>query len=134
MNGVDVFSFTISEVPKMINEFIEKNHFNKDSFDSYVFHQANCYILKQVLKRSKLPKDKMPISMDRYGNTSVTSIPLTICDQYGKIESEKNRNIFACGFGIGLSWGIAAFTVNEKDIYPIFETESYYEEGAVGHD
>lgn len=134
MNGVDVFTFTISEVPALINEFVEVNHIEKESFDCYAFHQANCYILKQLVKRAKLPKDKMHISMNRYGNTSVTSIPLTICDKYGNEEEEKNRKIFSCGFGIGLSWGIATFTVNQSDVLPIIETDEYYTEGGVSHD
>lgn len=134
MSGVDVFSFTISEVPALINEFVKTNGVDKDSFDAFVFHQANCYILKQVVKRSKLPKGKLPISMDRYGNTSVTSIPLTLCDCYGNQEEDGEKKIFSCGFGIGLSWGIAAFTVNPKNILPIVETDDYFKEGAVSHD
>lgn len=134
MNGVDVFTFTISEVPALINEFVEANQLDKDTFDCYSFHQANCYILKQLAKRAKLPKDKMHISMDRYGNTSVTSIPLTLCDKYGGCDAEGKKKIFSCGFGIGLSWGVAAFTVNQADILPIIETDEYYQEGVVSHD
>lgn len=134
MNGVDVFSFTITEVPKIINEFVEENKLDKDSFDCYAFHQANCFIFKQLIKRAKLPKDKLHISMDRYGNTSVTSIPLTICDKYGHENESVDRNIFSCGFGIGLSWGIVTFTVNQADILPIIETDEYYTEGEVSHE
>ena len=134
MNGVDVFSFSISEVPELIKEFVAANDLDKDSFDCYAFHQANAFILKQVAKMAKLPKDKIHISMDRYGNTSVTSIPLTICDKYGDDNEDIERNIFSCGFGIGLSWGITTFKVNEKDILPIIETDDYYTEGEVSHD
>lgn len=134
MNGVEVFSFTISEVPAMINEFMEESRIGRDSFDAYVLHQANCYILKQVAKRSRLPKDKLPISMDRYGNTSVTSIPLTLCDRYGALNEDGEKRILSCGFGVGLSWGIAAFTVNQKEILPIVETDDFFKEGAVSHD
>lgn len=134
MNGVDVFTFTISEVPALINEFVEINHIDKESFDCFAFHQANLYILKQLIKKAKLPKDKLHISMDRYGNTSVTSIPLTLCDKYGNVNESIERKIFSCGFGIGLSWGIATFTINQADILPIIETDDYYTEGEVSHD
>ncbi len=134
MNGVDIFSFSISEVPELIKEFVAANNLDKDSFDCYAFHQANCFILKQITKIAKLPKDKIHISMDRYGNTSVTSIPLTICDKYGNEKKDSGRNILACGFGIGLSWGITTFNVNQKDILPIIETDDYYTEGEVSHD
>lgn len=134
MNGVDVFTFTITEVPKMINEFLEANQYNKEDFDCYAFHQANVYIFKQIIKKAKLPKDKFLVSMDRYGNTSVTSIPLTLCDKYGEQNEGIDRNVFSCGFGIGLSWGIASFVVNENDILPIIETDDYYKDGGVSHD
>lgn len=134
MNGVDIFSFSITEVPQLIKEFVESNNMENESFDCYAFHQANLYILKQVIKRAKIAKDKMHISMDRYGNTSVTSIPLTLCDKYGKENESIERKIFSCGFGIGLSWGIATFTVNQADILPIIETDDYYTEGEVSHD
>jgi 3-oxoacyl-[acyl-carrier-protein] synthase-3 len=133
MNGADIFSFSISEVPKMINEFMDETQTVPDQYDSFLMHQANVYILKQIAKRCKIPMEKMPISMDRYGNTSVTSIPLTLADKYGH---ERNRRIktLMCGFGIGLSWGVVSAEVNTDDIYPITESDEYYTEGAVSHD
>lgn len=127
MNGVDVFAFSISEVPVMIKDFLKTQGTDKDTYDDYFFHQANCYILKQITKKCRLIKDKVAISMDRYGNTSVTSIPLTICDKYGNEIGGKKRNLLTCGFGIGLSWGIASFELDQNDIYPILETDEYYE-------
>lgn len=133
MNGNDVFSFTISEVPTMINEFMIETETNPDYFDSFVMHQTNAYILKQVAKRCKIPMEKVPISMDRYGNTSVTSIPITLADKYGN-ENNHSIKILMCGFGIGLSWGVVSVEVNTKDIYPVFDSDKFYKWGAVRHD
>lgn len=128
MNGVDVFSFSISEVPDSINEFFQKTGEKKESYDAYIFHQANVYILKQLVKRCKLEKDKVPISMEHYGNTSVTSVPLTICSKYGNEQEQRKRKLFTCGFGVGLSWGIASLEIDQKDIYPVIETDEYYKD------
>lgn len=133
MDGVNVFSFSISEVPELINDFLEITGQEKESYDAYVFHQANCYILKQITKVCKLSKDKVPVSMDRYGNTSVTSISLTICDKYGEMDGEQSIHILACGFGVGMSWGIVDFQIRQEDIYPVIETDEYYKEGGVSH-
>ena len=133
MNGMDVFTFTIAEVPALVNEFIEKTGIDKDGFDCYALHQANCLILKQLVKKVKLGKEKVHISMDRYGNTSATSIPVTLCDRYGDCSDGENKKIFSCGFGTGLSWGIAAFEVNPSNILPIIETDDYYKDGSVSH-
>jgi 3-oxoacyl-[acyl-carrier-protein] synthase-3 len=134
MNGVDVFSFTITEIPLMIKQFMENNNLDLEQFDCYAFHQANGFILKQIIKKAKMKKEKMLISMDRFGNTSVTSIPLTLCDHYGKVNEDTAQNVLACGFGIGLSWGISSFVINAKDVFPIIETDDFYREGTVSHD
>lgn len=133
MNGTDVFTFTITEVPLLISEFMDKTNTKPDNYDSFVMHQANLFILKQVAKRCKIPMDKVPISMDRYGNTSVTSIPLTIADKYGD-KNYGSIKMLMSGFGIGLSWGAVSAEIDTRDIYSILETDSFFKEGSVSRD
>lgn len=132
MDGTEVFTFSITEVPKLINEFLAGQNKMPEDYDVFAMHQANIYILKQIAKRAKIPADKMPISMDRYGNTSVGSVPLTLCDAYGT--KDGIINAFMCGFGIGLSWGIVTAQIDSAHIYPIIETDEYYDEGDVTFD
>ena len=82
MNGMDVFNFTISDVPKAIDEFNKYYNISIDDIDAIILHQANLFMLKHITKKLKYPFDKVPITLDRYGNTSVASIPLTIADFY----------------------------------------------------
>ncbi len=133
MNGTDVFNFTISEVPSLINEFNAKLERSADDYDALILHQANVYILKQVMKRINFPQEKIPVSIDRYGNTSVTSIPLTLCDAYGNADN-KSLKLLMCGFGIGLSWGAVSCQVQTDDILPVIETDNVYMDGSVNHD
>ncbi len=133
MNGADVFTFTISEVPKLIKEFIANNNTNVDYYDCYAMHQANLYILRQIAKKVKIPMDKIPISMDRFGNTSVTSIPLTLADAYG-CDNNGKVNTLMCGFGVGLSWGVVSTSIEKSDILPIIYSNDYYKDGGVSHD
>ena len=130
MNGTDVFSFTISQVPRLIKKFISENELNIEELDALVLHQANIFIMQQISKKTKIPMDKVPVSLDRYGNTSGTSIPLTICDAFGK-EENKDLHLLMCGYGIGLSWGVVEATVNSNDILPVIETDDYYTEGGL---
>jgi 3-oxoacyl-[acyl-carrier-protein] synthase-3 len=133
MNGADVFNFTISEVPRLLNEFMLENNTTPEYYDSFLMHQANVYILKQIAKRCKIPLEKVPISMDKYGNTSVTSIPLTLADKYGS-EGNHHIKVLMCGFGVGLSLGVVSTELDTKDVYPIFESDDFYSEGAVSRD
>ncbi len=131
MNGVDVFSFTISDVPKAIKQFMKHNGTTVEDYDCLAFHQANQFIHKQLAKKLKADTDKMPLCLDRYGNTSAPAIPLTLCDVYGSDDEDKEMNILMCGFGVGLSWGVLSAKINKKDIYPIIETDDYFAEGII---
>ncbi len=128
MDGTSVFSFSITDVPQTIKEYYEKTGTVADDYDVIVLHQANQYILKQVIKRIKAPKDKVPISIDRFGNTGGISIPLTLCDTFG-IEKAGPVKALMCGFGIGLSWGVTSATIDTEKVYPIIRTDLCYTEG-----
>lgn len=130
MNGTDVFSFTISEVPVAIRDFIKKTGVGVDEYDCFAFHQANQFISKQLAKKFKIPMEKMPLCLDRYGNTSAPAATMALCDRYGKIEDEVIKTMFCC-FGVGLSWGVASATINTDDILPIIETDEIFDEGII---
>ena len=133
MNGTDVFSFSISEVPAQIKAFLEKQKTTPDSYDQFVIHQANLMIIKQIARKVKFPMEKIPVSLDRYGNTSGASIPLTLCDTYAEKGIGEKRLLLA-GFGIGLSWGVVDVMLDTKNILPIVATDEYYTEGALTND
>lgn len=131
MNGTDVFSFTISDVPRAVKDFWKRTNTTAEDYDCYAMHQANQYIHKQLSKKLKVPMEKMPLCLERYGNTSAPAIPLTLCDAYGKEKTENTIKVLMCGFGVGLSWGVLTASVNTADIYPIIETDDYFKEGVI---
>ena len=128
MDGTSVFSFSISDVPQAITDYLKITETTVADYNAFLFHQANQFIIKQLIRKMKLPKDQVPLSLDRYGNTGGISIPLTLCDAYGDKSGEKLKALI-CGFGIGLSWGVANIEVDTDKIYPIVQTEDYYKEG-----
>lgn len=133
MNGVDVFQFGISDVPEMMNEFMQASKTKAEDYDAFVFHQASMMILKQIAKKIKISMEKIPVSIDRYGNTSVATIPITLCHAFAGT-AKKEMNMLLCGFGIGLSWGVAAARIQTSDIMPVAETDDYFKDGEVSHD
>ena len=76
-------------------------------------------IIRNIAKRVNMPMEKVPLSLDRYGNTSGASVPLTIVDLYGKSDESKDVTLLTSGFGICLSWGVVQFTINTKDVLPL---------------
>lgn len=131
MQGEDVFSFTISSVPRTIKEFLKETESNVEDYDCFAFHQANKYISSMLCKKLKADPQKMPLCLDRYGNTSAPAIPMVICDTYGNCNEDNDINLLMCGFGVGLSWGVCSARINAKDILPIIETNEIFEEGII---
>lgn len=131
MDGAKVFEFTIRDVPNTIKNYMEKENTTSDSYDYYIMHQANKYIHKQLQKRLKMSADKMPLCLDRYGNTSAAAIPLTLCDAFGADEREQEYQMLMSGFGVGLSWGVLGTSIKCTDIYPVIETEECFTEGII---
>ncbi len=132
INGTEVFIFSISQVPSLIKKFVSNK--NIKEYDYLVLHQANRMMFKQISRKTQIPMSKIPVTIDRYGNTSGASIPLTLCDIYGKDETKDKAKILMCGFGVGLSWGVAFSEININDINPIIYTKEYYTDGRVSHD
>lgn len=130
MQGTSVFTFTISDIPKAIKDFWSLTNTTVDDYDCFAFHQANLYILKQIAKKLKIPLEKMPLSLGKYGNTSGASQIITLCDAYGNIEGKEIRTLL-CGFGVGLSWGVSSIIINTSDIFPIIEDDTIFEEGII---
>lgn len=131
MNGTDVFSFTISDVPKAIKNFLTATETTVDDYDCFAMHQANRFIHKQLAKKLKVDLEKMPTCLDKYGNTSAPAIPLLLSDTYGNTDEDRNISVIMCGFGVGLSWGVLSAEMNIKDIYPVIETDDYFAEGII---
>lgn len=132
MNGITVFGFSISDVPKTMRKFIERTGKTPDDFDFYALHQPNKLINQQIAKSLKVSMDKMPLCLDRYGNTSSASIPLTLCDMFdGGGYGDGEKNALMCGFGVGLSWGMLSAGINPADVFPVIETDDYFAEGII---
>ena len=131
IQGTSVFTFTIFDVPRLIKDFWKQTATGPDDYDCFAFHQANLYILKQIAKKTKIPFERLPITLDRYGNTSGASAIVSLCDVYGAGNDNKTIKVMACGFGIGISLGATSFEINTDDILPIMEDDEIYTEGLI---
>lgn len=122
MRGMDVFGFGISIAPRTVKKLAEHYGFDYLDLDYFVFHQANMKMNNMIVKKLKLPKEKVPSCMYEFGNTSSASIPLTIVTQL-KNKLEPNTKFLCCGFGVGLSWGTVVFETKNMVISEIVELE-----------
>lgn len=123
MNGADVFNFAIREIPKDVKNTMAYAEVDKDDIDFVVFHQANEYMNNYLAKKLKLDADKCPICLDRFGNTSSVSIPLTIATQLQNELKDNKKKLLLCGFGVGMSWATAVINTEKMVISDLVEVE-----------
>jgi 3-oxoacyl-[acyl-carrier-protein] synthase-3 len=128
MQGTSVFTFTISDVPKAIKDYWKLTDTTVDDYDCFAFHQANGLILKKIARKLKIPTEKMPMTLPKFGNTSGASSLVTLCDRYGDTQNEVLKTMIV-GFGVGLSWGVTSIEINTSDILPIAEDDHIFTEG-----
>ncbi len=105
MNGAEVFNFSIKVEPKAIRELLEFAGQEADAIDAFVFHQANRYIISNIVRRLKVPLEKAPCDVvEKYGNQSSASIPSALCESLGSTLAGRSQRLVLSGFGVGLSW------------------------------
>lgn len=120
MDGLAVFNFTINVIPGAIRAFCEAHRLPLEGFGHFCLHQANRFILSQVADLTGFDDARNLVSIDRYGNTSSASIPLTLCDAANRTGVDGGGCTLLAGFGVGLSWGIAALDLRGTSILPPF--------------
>lgn len=129
MKGMEVFGFSISDVPRLMKDYMEELNMNINDIDCFALHQANAYMLKKIAKKLKIPLEKLPMVLNKYGNNSSNSIPLVIADTYGSVTTDEDLQFFGCGFGAGLSWAASNFKIQANNILPIIQTNNYLNHG-----
>jgi 3-oxoacyl-[acyl-carrier-protein] synthase-3 len=107
MNGRELFKLAVQKMSDAIAEILQQNGLTMDEISHVVTHQANIRIMDAIADRLNIPREKMRITLDRFGNTSASSIILAI-DHYRKAGIiSRGELILTAGFGAGLTWGSA---------------------------
>lgn len=119
IDGLAVFTFAISKPAKTVANLMEELHIDKDNdIDYYLIHQANKLIVDRLVKKLKLPAEKVPYNLEEFGNTGGASVPgLMVTRLREQLQQEGNKRLLCSSFGLGLSWGTMLLNV-EKPVIP----------------
>lgn len=104
MNGPEIFSFTSTAVPLLIQDVLEKNALAKEDVDVYIFHQANQFMLEHLRKKIGIQQDKFFIYLENCANTVSSTIPIALKEAFGNNKIQKGQKCLLAGFGVGYSW------------------------------
>lgn len=105
MDGKEVFKFAVRKVPEMVAQILEDAQMDPEEIKYFVLHQANFRILEAASRRLKVPMDRIPVNIDRYGNTSAASVPILLDELKRDGKLERGDKLVLAGFGSGMTWG-----------------------------
>jgi 3-oxoacyl-[acyl-carrier-protein] synthase-3 len=101
--GQAVFKSAVSKMADVSVEMMERHNLTPESLAWLVPHQANNRIIEAVANRMKLPKNKVMINIEKYGNTTAATLPLCLWEWEPRLK--KGDNIILATFGAGFTWG-----------------------------
>lgn len=104
MNGPEVFSFTLSTVPRVVKQLLSNANLELHDVDKFIYHQANTYMLEHLRKKSKIDPERFCIDMEDVGNTVSATIPIALKRAMDRNEICSGDRVMLVGFGVGLSW------------------------------
>ena len=101
--GKAVFKFAVTNMAEVSAEIMEKNNLSSEDVDWLVPHQANLRIIDATANRMGLPKEKVMINIEKYGNTTAGTLPLCLWDYESQLK--KGDTLILSAFGGGFTWG-----------------------------
>ncbi len=107
MDGRELFKFAVTKLPQCARKLCEDTKTPIGSIDWFLAHQANARINNYVREQLGVPAEKMPMNIERFGNTSAGTLPILIdeCTRDGKLQKGELNMMLALGAGI--HWGCA---------------------------
>jgi len=103
MDGKEVFKFAVRILETSIYEVLKIGALNLSDIDLFIPHQANIRIIDHVTKKLGLPKEKVYVNLQKYGNTSAASIPIALDEAFAEGKIQPGNLLILSGFGAGLT-------------------------------
>ncbi len=107
MNGREVFKFAVRSLTDAVNEALTHNQITSKDVTHLIAHQANLRIIDAVIDRLDISREKAWLNIEKYGNTSSASLPMTLDEANRAGRLKPNDTIAMMAIGAGMSWGSA---------------------------
>jgi 3-oxoacyl-[acyl-carrier-protein] synthase-3 len=101
--GKTVFKFAVKNMADVAEDIMKRNNLKSEDIAWLVPHQANLRIIDATAERMGLPKDKVMINIEKFGNTTAGTLPLCLWEWEPKLK--KGDNVVLAAFGGGFTWG-----------------------------
>lgn len=105
MEGRTVFKHAVTRMTEVMKEILERNRLSSSDLNFVIAHQANMRINQMVLDQLGVPMEKTHHTLDRYGNTTMATIPITFDEAVNLGKIKRGDLVAFVAFGAGFTWG-----------------------------
>lgn len=110
MSGNEIFKQAVRKMAAASKLCLEKANLREEEISGLLSHQANIRIIEAVAKQFAIPKEKIYLTIHKYGNTSASSIAIALHELLEEKKFQKGEHLLLTAFGIGLTWGASILT------------------------
>ncbi|MBM4112623.1 MAG: ketoacyl-ACP synthase III [Phycisphaerae bacterium] len=111
MHGREVFRFAVTKFREVIEEALSATKLTPDDVSQFICHQSNRRIIETAIEKIGLPRDKVHVNIDRYGNSSAGSVGLCLDELWRAGKIPQGRPMILVAFGGGLTWASSVWNV-----------------------
>lgn len=110
MDGPSLISFTVGKIPWLVENICKKADITREDFEYFLFHQATFKMLDQLRLALHVPEEKLPIMIEKIGNTVSCTLPILIDQMRSQKKLSTDAPNLLVGFGVGWSWAGCVWT------------------------
>lgn len=103
MEGHTVFDAAVEKMSDVTREIMQRNSLSNNDISFLVPHQANKRIIDAIGDQLGLPKEKIMLNIQKYGNTTTATLPVCLTEWENQLR--RGDTILLTTFGAGFSWG-----------------------------
>ena len=104
-DGQQVFKYAVKKMAEMTERVLSRNGMTGSDVDCFISHQANMRIITATADRLKMPRDKVIINIEEYGNTTAGTIPLAMMTAVESGRLKKGNTLLIASVGAGFTAG-----------------------------
>ncbi len=104
MDGPALINFAMASIPELVDSVLSDANRAKPDVDLFLFHQATLKMLEQLQERLEIAPERLPVRLEKYGNTVSSTIPILINELRREGQIKPHSNNMLIGFGVGWSW------------------------------
>lgn len=108
MLGKEVFKHAVTRMKEAAETVIERAGLQPEEIACIIPHQANLRIIDAIADRLSVPKDRVFVNLDKYGNTSAAAVAIALDEAHRSGAFKRGEHIVMVVFGAGLTWAAAA--------------------------